>query len=314
MECEDFQSPGFYRCRDSLICLHPDHLCDGIPHCPLHEDEYTCNITCPSECTCRGLEYTCTHTFLTNQHPRLRYLDGSGSNIKIPDLVCNHELIFLRLAYCNLTTISSDATNIQTKDRLYFPNLVHLDISYNNLKTLDINFFQKLSALRNLFIGSNPFSSSFHFVSFTNSLPTSLKIFDISNLSLTDAVIHEFINQPRNENLLFLNISKMSLKILPSLSNLRSLEVLDLSDNPVDIFSRDVFFGLTNLRELFTYNPMLCCPQLQPDHNKNCRSKASMVSTCQNLLRSNTYRVFSWTLSIAAVASNSASFLHRFVS
>ena len=77
LNCQDYQCPGYYRCRDSTTCLHPDHLCDGIKHCPQHEDEFTCHLTCPPGCTCQGLELTCTTPFLAHNFTRLRYLDGS---------------------------------------------------------------------------------------------------------------------------------------------------------------------------------------------------------------------------------------------
>nr|KAG5689449.1 hypothetical protein BaRGS_026010 [Batillaria attramentaria] len=37
--CDSYTCPGFYRCRKSSVCLHPDHVCDGISQCPRHDDE-----------------------------------------------------------------------------------------------------------------------------------------------------------------------------------------------------------------------------------------------------------------------------------
>ncbi|KAL8585871.1 hypothetical protein ACOMHN_056466 [Nucella lapillus] len=67
--CNGYRCPGFYRCRgtDRTICVHTDHLCDGLPQYPRHDDELMCDLTCPESCTCYGLAFTCTHTFQGRQ-------------------------------------------------------------------------------------------------------------------------------------------------------------------------------------------------------------------------------------------------------
>nr|KAG5697927.1 hypothetical protein BaRGS_026865 [Batillaria attramentaria] len=40
--CDSYTCPGFYRCRDSRVCLHSDHLCDGVFQCPQQDDELLC--------------------------------------------------------------------------------------------------------------------------------------------------------------------------------------------------------------------------------------------------------------------------------
>ena len=37
--CESYTCPGFYRCRGSKVCLHADHVCDGVFQCPQYDDE-----------------------------------------------------------------------------------------------------------------------------------------------------------------------------------------------------------------------------------------------------------------------------------
>ena len=63
-ECQDFDCPGLYRCRDSQVCLYNQYLCDGIPQCPDRDDELLCNeqdegLFCPDPCLCYGLAVYC---------------------------------------------------------------------------------------------------------------------------------------------------------------------------------------------------------------------------------------------------------------
>nr|KAG5708620.1 hypothetical protein BaRGS_033041 [Batillaria attramentaria] len=38
--CDGYTCPGFYHCRASSVCVHVDHLCDGVFQCPQHDDEF----------------------------------------------------------------------------------------------------------------------------------------------------------------------------------------------------------------------------------------------------------------------------------
>ncbi|KAL8582326.1 hypothetical protein ACOMHN_037083 [Nucella lapillus] len=76
--CDHYTCPGFYRCRHSKICLHRQHLCDGVFQCPQHDDEWLCNVTCPDTCHCYGHAFICTGSFTTDTYPELRYVDASG--------------------------------------------------------------------------------------------------------------------------------------------------------------------------------------------------------------------------------------------
>ncbi|KAL8623403.1 hypothetical protein ACOMHN_063713 [Nucella lapillus] len=77
--CEDLTCPGFFRCRVSTTCVHNDHLCDGWSHCPLHDDELLCDVTCPVGCLCQGHTFLCFQPFSATLFPQLRYLDATGS-------------------------------------------------------------------------------------------------------------------------------------------------------------------------------------------------------------------------------------------
>ena len=118
-ECDGIRTcPGYYRCWDSNICVHPDHMCDGWPQCPRQDDELLCNVTCPKECRCQGLAFVCHQPFPAQHFPVLRYLDASGSSIKPDQLRDNYYLILIKLQACKLNFLT----------HIVFRNLVTLNL------------------------------------------------------------------------------------------------------------------------------------------------------------------------------------------
>ncbi|XP_076464215.1 uncharacterized protein LOC143296263 [Babylonia areolata] len=128
--CWDHQCLGFYRCRSSRVCLHPEQLCDGWPQCPQRDDEWLCEATCPPGCRCQGWAFVCSTPFSVHSFPHLRYLDGSHSGMK-PHNILNTYLIWLRLSSCGLTQVKG----------MNLPNLKVLDLSHNLLTSLIFDVF-----------------------------------------------------------------------------------------------------------------------------------------------------------------------------
>jgi hypothetical protein len=93
------------------------------------------------------------------------------------------------------------------------------------------------------------------------------------------------------------------------------LAELDLSASPVHTFPQDVFSGLTRLQRVVTDNYKLCCPDVLPKDFKerNCLAPRSELSSCQDLLRAEGYRVFLWLICVCAVTGNVFCLAFRFV-
>ena len=303
LDCEDFQCPGFYRCRDSIICLHPDHLCDGIKQCPLHEDEFTCGITCPPGCTCQGLEFTCVHAFPAQKFPTLRYIDASGSKMNLIDFQVNDKLISLNLAHCNISIIDIDHQE--------YPNLLYLDISYNEITYLPKQFFKIFRVLRILIIRHNPLVLKSDSVLVY--IPFSLRKLDVSGVHQNNIWMDKFLNSSFT-NLNILNISNSLLTSVASFRKLSNLEILDLQGNDIESFQRNVFTGLSKLSELYTDNPKLCCDDLLPDVPKSCFTHPDEISSCKNLLQSNLYRIFTWIFCVVSLSGNFLSLFSKLTS
>ncbi|KAL8573222.1 hypothetical protein ACOMHN_006634 [Nucella lapillus] len=92
-QCDDYQCPGYYRCRQSRVCLHPSHMCDGHAQCPQKDDELLCQMRCPQKCVCRGLAFNCGQPFEAAAYPDIRYLDASGSGVGPENLKQNIMLV-----------------------------------------------------------------------------------------------------------------------------------------------------------------------------------------------------------------------------
>ena len=133
-ECDQYTCPGFYRCRGVKTCLHPDHVCDGLPHCPQQDDERYCDVDCPSQCSCRGLAFTCHHPINKWKYQLPRYLDVSKTNVDTTHPVLfqvlhrQKMLVYLNLQLCHLTSLT-------------FPKMRNLKILDARYRTAKLVFF-----------------------------------------------------------------------------------------------------------------------------------------------------------------------------
>ena len=305
LNCDEFQCPGFYRCRASSMCLHPSHVCDTVVHCQLRDDEWRCSEDphCPDGCQCQGLAFICSQTFPASSHPDLRYIDASQSGMALEEFGDNFFLVELRLVGCDLQNLSS----------VSLPNLQIINLSENKLKALDIDFFAGgMENLRVLSLKDNPIGSLFS--SHTEIQHDQLQLVDLSRTKLQDIGADVFSTYP---TLSTLNISSTPLHTIRTvLKPMSNLEILDLNDCPVRNFPSDVFQDLSRLRKIFTDNFKLCCEVALPRHfdTRNCFSPRSEVSSCEDLLRSTSYRVCLWIFAFLSIFGNSSCFLARLLS
>nr|KAG5694017.1 hypothetical protein BaRGS_002471 [Batillaria attramentaria] len=74
-----------------------------------------------------------------------------------------------------------------------------------------------------------------------------------------------------------------------------------------------MFSGLSELKILETDDPRLCCPYffLYGDETMDCRTPIDELSSCNDLLRSDFFRGFLWTLSAMAISGNIGVLIYR---
>ena len=290
--CDLYICPGYYRCRASKVCVHMTHVCDDWPLCPQLDDELLCNQTCPLHCTCHGLAFFCLQVFAADEYSDLRFLDARGSGMKVKQLGENSMLIHLSLSRCGVKHISN----------LTFHNLHSLDLSDNLLTEVSGYHLRHIPQLTALFLAGNPLSSVFVVPSGTSFKPQKIRSLDLSCVKLSLVIPTLFAVLP---SLYTLNLSHSGVDLLqwdnPDLP-VPSVQELDLRGTVIAKFPRDVLRRFIHLQLLFTDNFKLCCQAvLRPGFDLNsCHTTPDVVSSCDNLLGSVTYRA---TVAVLATLS-----------
>ena len=307
-DCDNYKCPGFYRCRDSKICLHPVSVCDekSIAQCPLGDDELLCDTApCPENCTCYGLAVYCEHGFPAGGLTQLRFLEARGSSgLALADVVSNTLLVHLGLGNCGLELLDNSS----------FPNVRSLDISQNFLTGLGHRFFHHFRNLQHLVLTGNPLVSTFLKDMDGEDRFKSVTSIDMSGVSMAELDVTAFARFP---NLRILNVSGSGIDRLSSQgpNPLARLVTLDLRGCPLTHFSRDAIRGLASLRTLRADNYKLCCPATLPAgfNPSHCQAPSDEVSSCDALLRADAYRVVLAAFAVLALVGNLGSFAYRVI-
>src|SRR5205823_5724622 len=123
---------GLYKCANSSACTLLSHLCDGVRHCPQGDDEWFCDLTCPTECLCSGLHVSCQNLNITSLPV------GIAKNIRKLDLSFNNlgpEMAMVDFSYQeDLGELILQSNGIQVlhgKKFLHLRNLYKLDLRNN---------------------------------------------------------------------------------------------------------------------------------------------------------------------------------------
>ena len=301
--------PGLYRCLSSKVCLLDTHLCDGMFHCPHRDDELFCNLTCPENCTCQGLSFTCMGGFLGDMHnyTHLRFLKvdsgGGGDGMVEEKLQENTLLIHLSVAGGRLTRFN-----------VSLPNLNSLDLSDNKIVCLCHVDFAGLKSLRVLVLHDNPLISPVVHLPSSASAGPSLSVLDLSNSRIPLLSLRHFRVFP---NLHLLNLSGSSTQRITGAvtQSPGGLRVLDLRGCPVSEFSPGVFRGLHQLHTLYGSTYKLCCSDLHSQGFSllNCLAPSDSLSDCQRLLKDDMHIAFTAIAAAMAVIGNAASCVARVV-
>ena len=294
--CGDYTCPDYYRCRGSTVCLHPFYVCDGNFQCPQKDDEQLCGMSCPEQCTCRGLAFFCNASFEGSGYPGVRYLDASGSGMTPAHLTSNRMLIHVDLSQCGLSSVGS----------LWLPNLISLDLSYNQLTDINTEQFQRCSHLRHLSVSNNPLKSLFTGHLSQSSSLDSLVSVDLSNVAMfvIDTSMFRAFTNIEILNLSFSGIHRVTGSGFQIMQNLRTI---DLRGCPIVSYNVTLLKDLNTLHSLHVDNYKLCCPQVLPVgfNVNNCYGPEDIVSSCESLLGSSIYRASFAVLSMSVLLFDS---------
>ncbi|XP_030835428.1 low-density lipoprotein receptor-related protein 2-like [Strongylocentrotus purpuratus] len=147
-ECESFTCPeGSFRCNSKQgskgLCISPQHVCDGVIHCPDMDDELLCSA-CPEGCACNDLSYACNLTVdvslpLPRQLRKLSLMlinDTTGNNTRV------------------LRPIDDDP-EVNAFIPSMWPYLIYLDISHSEISEVKPGAFDKNRNVRHLHLHEN---------------------------------------------------------------------------------------------------------------------------------------------------------------
>jgi len=301
-DCHSYTCVGFYRCRASRVCVHPNHICDGLFQCPQRDDELLCDLVCPQNCTCNGMALKCNASFPAIEIPDLRYLDARGTSMGFSDVANNTMLIYLSLAECGLFFLPEIA----------FPNLHTLDLSSNMIRSINGSHLSGSPNLKTLLLPGNRLSI-FHANILGEAFP-SLLILDLSGSVFSYLDVS---NLTMFSNLQLLNLSRSGVDRVSSegFEALSRLQVVDLRGCSVTEFPRSILRNLEELRLVYTDNYRLCCPAMLPAGFRlsDCYAPSDEVSSCDTLLRSDFFRMFLYVFAAMALIGNAGSFVYRVV-
>ena len=308
--CEHHTCHGFYRCRNSKVCLHPQHLCDTIHQCPLKDDEAFCSLVCVQNCTCYGRAFFCNNTegllraIESGTDLQVRFLDASRTRMTPADLVPFSMMVYLNLCNCSLSRLGS----------FKFDNLLRLHLCDNLITSVSESHFKNLPNLKDLYLDGNPLLMFQDEVDLN--IFQKLRTLDLSRMGMTS--VDRSLSKDDFPELEMLNLSGNTIQSVSAsgFKTLPKLKTLDLRRCSVITFPQDIFQGLSNLQTLLVDNYKLCCPALLPDgfNVHNCVSPQDSISSCEDLLQSNFYRVMLLVFSLLALLGNCGSFIFRLLS
>ena len=292
--CGERTCLGFYRCFNSTVCVHADHLCDGWPHCPQRDDEWLCDMTCPAQCLCQGHAFLCPQPFSAHLFPQLRYLDARGSGMTLSALSNNSYLLYVNLSKCYLTTLYIVTLN----------NLLTLDLSNNQLKIVNMSVFASLDNLQSLILAGNPIYLLCNELESDLHQDTLRKIdLSYSNLAIFDSKPFSNFHLIQTLNLSFSPIHTVNTSGFKHVGQLTNLYMEGV---PVEIFPADMFKTLSHLRVVTTNTYKLCCKEILPHQFEliSCSAQSDEISSCADLLQTETYRAFLWLISVLSLTGN----------
>nr|KAG5692074.1 hypothetical protein BaRGS_021506 [Batillaria attramentaria] len=211
----------------------------------------------------------------------VRYLDLSGT--RQPSLEDIHFMPFLR--FLNLSRCA--LMNISLED---MPLLNVLDLSFNQIHDLNAMQLKTLIGLTHLNLSGNHMTPHL------------------------DSDFLLFTKQAGLANLKTLTMVDTGIELLASgiFQLVAELTSMDLRENQLRYLSRDAFEGLEKLRVLRADDARVCCKIFhQNTEIVECDAPSDELSSCDDLLKSDFFRVFLWVVSVLTITGNAGVLIFR---
>ncbi len=253
-----------YKCSRTSQCILLVSLCDGLPDCPMKDDEFLCqlkHLSCPANCSCLALAIKCTnHKGVLKVYPFLSIFI-SNSPVVHKYSAKFQQTLFLWIQDSDVSLIIE----------ITFPEtLLCLDMAYNILDSITEESFYQSPKLRVLCLKNNKIT----------------KILRGSFLHLTDLRTINLSSNPLTEFLA---------SDLPS-----TISLLSVLDNFFEFIDKSTFkFVIPHVVQVSDYH--ICCfvPQ-----NTHCTAHIPWFRSCGDLLEDMASNVGSYLLSTFLLVAN----------
>ena len=318
--CQRHRCPGFFRCRNSTVCVHVRHLCDGLAQCPQVDDEANCpgalSSKCPGDCSvCAGRTAVCPNLRRpTHLDWRFAYVDLSGSRVGLWRTSQHLRAVTLRYASSRLRTLAD----------LNIVNLQVADFDDNLIQSLELETVRRLRHLMMLRLSRNPLTamllpSGADAANESELLGVGLYHLDASRSQL-DTV--DFLSSLPRITFLNMSFTRVAKLTGPVFELATEMKVLDLRGCPVTDLTGGLLSKNSALRYVFADNYRVCCKDMLPPYfagkvvpgqlspNK-CTAPSDEISSCEDLLRAFVYRASLWTIGVLSVVGNAGCFFYR---
>ena len=275
--------------------------CDGSRQCPMGDDEWYCDVSCPSSCACVGLTYICSNAMLHVVPKEIswlaRKLDLSGNNLTLAAVNEDYN------RYTFLGELLLSRNQIRDLPQRVFKNLLNLyklDLSHNDIQMLQQGAFEGLANIRILNLEGNTKLSLIRSYAFAG-LHT-LPFLDLQNTGLERIEPGAFSNL---SDLQQLDLSRNNLLTLSDVFvGLDGLRSLNISRNPGLFIQRQEFDELFLLRTLESDDFKYCCFVNDRVAAENCLPAKDEFSSCQDLMSREVLKAFLWILGLMAFVFN----------
>ncbi len=277
--CKEMTCAHLFKCHSSSRCVHPEDICDEIPHCPFQDDEDMCFTkpqSCPEQSYCFNLALSCIAVFLQNiQQGNFNFRSLHIIQSGIDSLGVFGPIDWLVNANFTQNKITHICSSMDQ-----FTNIVSLDISHNHVFELCSKCFHNLGDIKWISMKSN---------------------------QLRVVQERSFINLPA---IRYIDISQnVLLKLYTNtFENISNKMTLELSFNMLHEIDTDIF-QKQFLTYLVTDMFSLCC--ITPPET-TCISNLKLtpnVFSCSELLASKAVRIYTVILCVLLLVLNCLSLL-----
>ena len=301
---DSFRCPGLFHCKSANFCLPLENLCDGTRHCPLGDDEESCDETCPKECSCVAQIVSCTDAGLRvapQVQKSARLLDLHSNIISTLTNSSFHSLSYL-------VELHLSHNSLMELRKAYFEDLINLrvlNLSSNFIEIVGRESFVGLQRLEQLVLTKNKIK-----VIEADAFVDLVSVTELDLSSMHIDVVRSFLFSPMR-SLRKLDVSSNEIVTLESdfLGGLESIEYLFLQDNQIIDFDSSNFASLSDLVLLHTDDFLFCC--LANLDEENCLPLPDELSSCEDLMKQDILRAFLWIFGVMAIVGNLFSIVYH---